>query len=93
MNGPLGHGRGGDGAVGANEKEVRLAGVPVQIAVARRFVAEAVGPGHPGRADAMLLTSETGTNAIAHSKSGRPGGSFLLNVRWTESWVRGVRRR
>jgi anti-sigma regulatory factor (Ser/Thr protein kinase) len=36
----------------------------------------------------MLLTSETGTNAITHSFSGRPGGSFLLTVRWTEGWAR-----
>jgi anti-sigma regulatory factor (Ser/Thr protein kinase) len=70
------------------EKAVRLPGLPAQVAVARRFVAEALGDGHPCRADAMLLTSETGTNAIAHSSSGRPGGSFLLTVRWTDGWVR-----
>ncbi|GAA2450368.1 hypothetical protein GCM10010191_80330 [Actinomadura vinacea] len=71
-----------------NEKAVRLPGMPVQVAAARRFVAEALGDGHPCRADAMLLTSETGTNAIAHSSSGRPGGSFLLTVRWTDEWAR-----
>ncbi|MFV2178145.1 ATP-binding protein [Actinomadura sp. LOL_016] len=35
-----------------------------------------------------MLTSEIGTNAIAHSRSGRPGGSFLVNVRWTVQWAR-----
>ncbi|MFI0356297.1 ATP-binding protein [Actinomadura sp. 9N407] len=71
-----------------NEKAVRLAGEPLQIRGARRFVAEMLGDGHPCRADAMLLASETGTNAITHSFSGRPGGSFLLTVRWTETWAR-----
>ncbi|WP_329518522.1 ATP-binding protein [Spirillospora sp. NBC_01491] len=68
--------------------EVRLAGLPVQIPVARRFVADALGDGHPCRADAMLLASEVGTNAINHSLSGEVGGSFLLTVHWTEGWAR-----
>ncbi|MFB4313555.1 ATP-binding protein [Actinomadura sp. 21ATH] len=70
------------------EKEVRFAGVPAQVRVARRFVGDALGDGHPCRWDAMLLASEVCTNAVHHSYSGRPGGTFLLNVRWAPEWVR-----
>ncbi|OLT16065.1 hypothetical protein BJF79_18595 [Actinomadura sp. CNU-125] len=69
------------------QKEIRLPGLAVEVSAARRFVREVLGE-HPGRADAVLLTSEIGTNAVEHSRSGRPGGSFLVNVRWTIRWAR-----
>ena len=69
------------------EKEIRLPGLAAEVSAARRFVRDVLGE-HPGRTDAVLLTSEIGTNAIEHSRSGRPGGSFLVQVRWTIQWVR-----
>lgn len=71
----------------AGEKEIRLPGLAIEVSAARRFVRDVLGE-HPGRTDAVLLTSEIGTNAVEHSRSGRPGGSFLVNVRWTVEWVR-----
>jgi serine/threonine-protein kinase RsbW len=36
--------------------------------------------GFPAAADLLLLTSELAANAILHSRSGRPGGSFTVRV-------------
>jgi serine/threonine-protein kinase RsbW len=51
-----------------------------QAGAARRFLA-AVLNGSPVTADAVLCLSELATNAILHSDSGRPGGSFTVGVR------------
>jgi serine/threonine-protein kinase RsbW len=51
-----------------------------QAGAARRFLA-AILDGSPVTADAVLCLSELATNAIVHSDSGRPGGSFTVAVR------------
>jgi anti-sigma regulatory factor (Ser/Thr protein kinase) len=49
-----------------------------QVAAARRFVRQALGP-LPVLDEAMLLTSELCTNALQHTSSGS-GGTFTLTV-------------
>ncbi len=58
-----------------------LAGTPGAARQARDLVREAVGEGHPFGDDAELITSELVTNAVAHTRSGEPGGSLVLAVR------------
>jgi anti-sigma regulatory factor (Ser/Thr protein kinase) len=58
-----------------------LAGIPSAARQARELVREAVGEGHPFAGDAELITSELVTNAVTHTRSGKPGGSLVLAVR------------
>ncbi|MEO5873650.1 MAG: phenylalanine--tRNA ligase beta subunit-related protein [Streptosporangiaceae bacterium] len=69
-------------------RSVTLPGTPDQVRVARRFVADTLGDGHGSRSDAVLLVSETATNAVEHTGSGDPGGRFTVTVRHTETWAR-----
>jgi hypothetical protein len=55
---------------------------------ARRFVADTLGEQHKSLCDAVLLVSETATNAVEHTGSGDSGGRFTLTVRHTENWAR-----
>ena len=55
-------------------------GRPSQVRLARVLIA-AFLRGCPGADDAILLTSELCTNAIAHSASGQPGGTFTVRAR------------
>lgn len=57
-----------------------VAGLPRNVRDARRFVADTIGETHHQCDTAMLLTSELVTNAVAHSRSGRPGGTVELVV-------------
>lgn len=50
-----------------------------QIRESRRFLASLLA-GHPAADDAILCLSELTTNAILHSRSRQPGGSFLVRV-------------
>jgi serine/threonine-protein kinase RsbW len=50
-----------------------------QIGEARRFLAHILN-GFPGADDAILCISELATNAVIHSKSQRPGGSFSVRA-------------
>ncbi len=54
-------------------------GQPAQVRQARTFIA-AVLRGSPAAENAVLLASELAANAVAHSASGHPGGSFTLRV-------------
>lgn len=65
-----------------------LPGTPDQVRTVRRIVGAALGDGHPCRDDAVLLSSETATNAITHSDSGAEGGKFAVRVECTRTWVR-----
>jgi anti-sigma regulatory factor (Ser/Thr protein kinase) len=65
-----------------------LPGTPDQVRTVRRIVGAALGDGHPCRDDAVLLSSETATNAITHSDSGAEGGKFMLRVEYTGAWAR-----
>lgn len=74
--------------MGAQVRSLRLPGRPEQVRTARRFVADALGGAHAHRDEAVLLVSETATNAVEHSGSGDPGGHFVVTVRNTDSWAR-----
>jgi anti-sigma regulatory factor (Ser/Thr protein kinase) len=66
----------------------RLPGTPDQARRARLVIGTVLGDAHPCADDALLLASELTTNAIRHSDSSRPGGSFALVIEHTNAWVR-----
>jgi anti-sigma regulatory factor (Ser/Thr protein kinase) len=66
----------------------RLPGTPEQVRNARLIIAKVLGDAHPCIDDAVLLASETATNAIRHTDSARPGGGFALTVDHTDAWAR-----
>ncbi|MEU5160755.1 ATP-binding protein [Streptomyces sp. NPDC020875] len=57
-------------------------GQPQEVSRARHWTRVALGP-HPCMDEALLVVTELGTNAIAHSRDGR--GSFHLTVTYTET--------
>ncbi|AZK95526.1 MULTISPECIES: ATP-binding protein [Streptomyces] len=59
-----------------------FAGLPQEVSRARRWTRTVLGP-HPCADDALLVVTELGTNAIAHSGGGR--GGFHLAVTYTET--------
>ena len=56
-----------------------MPGSPEFVRNARRFTARTIGD-HPRADDALLLISEVVTNAVAHSRSGLPGGKIVVTV-------------
>jgi anti-sigma regulatory factor (Ser/Thr protein kinase) len=54
--------------------------VPAQVREARRFLAGLLDGG-PAAGDALICLSELASNAVAHSRSGQPGGTFTVRVR------------
>lgn len=76
--------------MGAQVSSVRFPGTADQVRRARRFVDRALGTDHAGRDDAVLLVSETVTNAVEHTQSGVPGGHFTVTVSRTDTWARVV---
>ncbi|WP_460305384.1 ATP-binding protein [Actinocorallia aurea] len=69
---------------------VRFPGRADQVRRARSFVGRALGLEHAGREDAILLVSETVTNAVEHTGSGEPGGFVTVTVSRTDTWARVV---
>jgi anti-sigma regulatory factor (Ser/Thr protein kinase) len=65
-----------------------LCGRPEQVSVARAFVRQVLGYGHPGIERVTLLTSELVTNSVSHSDSRRDGGSIAVTVRTSADCVR-----
>ena len=65
-----------------------ICGRPEQVRVARAFVRQVLGCGHPGTERVTLLTSELVTNSVNHSNSRRPGGSITVTVRADADRVR-----
>ena len=57
-----------------------ICGRPEQVGVARAFVRQVLGTGHPGIERVTLLTSELVTNSVSHSDSRLDGGSITVMV-------------
>ncbi|MEU4830998.1 ATP-binding protein [Streptosporangium sp. NPDC023615] len=70
-----------------DEWVLRLAGLPDQVARARRLVSAALGRDHPLHDDCVLLTSEIATNAVIHSRSAGDG-TFTVTVTCSATGVR-----
>jgi anti-sigma regulatory factor (Ser/Thr protein kinase) len=64
-----------------------IPGRPDRVSVARSFVADALG-NDPAADVAVLLASETVTNAVLHSNSRCPGGTVTLSVVGADGGVR-----
>jgi anti-sigma regulatory factor (Ser/Thr protein kinase) len=65
-----------------------ICGRPEQVGVARSFVRQVLGCGHPGEERVTLLTSELVTNSVNHSNSRREGGCITVTVRAAADRVR-----
>src|SRR5579863_8466177 len=65
-----------------------ICGRPEQVSVARAFIRQVLGVGHPGLDRAMLLTSELVTNSVNHSDSRLDGGTITVTVRAPAGRVR-----
>jgi anti-sigma regulatory factor (Ser/Thr protein kinase) len=67
-------------AEAAVRESVTLAGRAERARLARRFVGEVLGPGHPCEDVAVLLVSELFSNSVRHSGSGAPEGTATVTV-------------
>src|SRR5579859_997897 len=65
-----------------------ICGRPEQVSVARAFIRQVLGVGHPGIERATLLTSELVTNSVNHSESRLEGGTITVTVRTAGGRVR-----
>ena len=60
---------------------ITVPGRPEHVRAARSFVEKSLGEAGPATTDAaVLLASETVTNAVLHSNSRRPGGTVTVTV-------------
>jgi anti-sigma regulatory factor (Ser/Thr protein kinase) len=57
-----------------------IAGRPDQVGAARAFITKVLGEDEPATDVAVLLASETVTNAVLHSNSRRPGGTVTITA-------------
>jgi len=64
-----------------------FAATPASVRLARLLLAELLGAS-PASADAVLCLSELATNAVLHSASARPGGTFAVHAEATGSGFR-----
>jgi serine/threonine-protein kinase RsbW len=53
--------------------------VPAQVREARRFLAGLLDGG-PAAGDALICLSELASNAVVHSRSSQPGGTFSVRI-------------
>jgi anti-sigma regulatory factor (Ser/Thr protein kinase) len=58
----------------------QLPGRPESAATARALVRQILGENHPSTGDAMVIVSELVGNAVAHTRSGQPGGTVTVAV-------------
>jgi anti-sigma regulatory factor (Ser/Thr protein kinase) len=63
-------------------------GAPEQVSVARAFVRQVLGNGHPGADRVALLTSELVTNSVNHSNSRLAGGTIAVTLRVAADRIR-----
>ena len=59
---------------------ITIPGRPEHVCAARSFVEKSLGEANPATDVAVLLASETVTNAVLHSNSRRPGGTVTITV-------------
>jgi serine/threonine-protein kinase RsbW len=64
-------------------------GEPPLVSQARSWIAELL-PACAPLDDLLILTSELATNAVTHTRSGRPGGRFTVEVTWSPESARVV---
>jgi len=62
-------------------------GLPSQVAVARRWLAQLID-GFAAVDDVLLACSELAGNAVVHSDSGLPGGTFTVRLAIGQEFVR-----
>jgi anti-sigma regulatory factor (Ser/Thr protein kinase) len=72
----------------AVRESVTLAGRAERARIARVFVGEVLGPGHPSTDVAVLLVSELFGNSIRHSGSSAPGETVTVTVTAEDDAVR-----
>jgi len=65
-----------------------IPGRPEQVGEARAFITKVLGEAEPAADVAVLLASETVTNAVLHSNSRRPGGTVTITVLEIDRGVR-----
>ena len=61
--------------------------VPAQVREARRFLAGLLDGG-PAAGDALICLSELVSNAVVHSRSSQPGGTFTVRVQLADQRLR-----
>lgn len=66
-------------AIPENGDLLVLPGQPSEVTKARRWLAGLLGD-HPAADEALLALSELATNAVLHSGSGLPGGTFKVRA-------------
>jgi serine/threonine-protein kinase RsbW len=64
-------------------------GEPPLVGQARSWIAELL-PACSPLDDLLLLASELASNAVAHTRSGQPGGQFTVEVTWSPQSARVV---
>lgn len=70
----------GSGRPGDHAYQRTFAGTADQVREARRFLAGILG-GHPAADDAVTCLAEIAANAVQHTHSARPGGTFTVCFR------------
>jgi serine/threonine-protein kinase RsbW len=64
-----------------------FSGLPRMVREARSWIEEPLPAGDP-LGDLVMITSELAANAVAHTRSGRPGGRFTVDLAWSAAAVR-----
>src|SRR5579859_8060450 len=69
--------------------EITLPGLPAMVQAARRGVCALLEEtGCPRIEDAALVVSELASNAVLHSRSAGPDGSFTVTLQVKPGWLR-----